>query len=122
MKIKYPALAEIAEVSSWALPVSAILHLTHTYYCGPMTVKSNCTAECSNCAAVLKFAFHHAIVPRKPAALLTYALRNAVASYADTQQANKPVVEAKTDKYGLPMPEATFQSIVAELTSAIGGS
>ena len=98
MKILYSTLAETCEVSSWSISVAALLKLTHTYYCGPMTVRGYCTEDCSNCASVLKFAFHHAVKPRNPAALLTYALRNALGAYADNQLAHKPVVPAPVDQ------------------------
>jgi hypothetical protein len=82
MKINFPILGGIVE-NIHGIPISTVMRITHRQWCGPMTLKGFCSEDCSDpggsCAAHLQLAFK-LDGARNPAALLTWSLKNQLAS------------------------------------------
>lgn len=82
MKINFPTLGSFIN-NLYGIPISTVLRITHHQWCGPMNVKGLCTEDCSDpkgpCPAHLQMAFQLDDA-RNPAALLTWALKNQLAS------------------------------------------
>ena len=78
------------------------LQLTHQYFCGPMTTRGLCSSKCENCRTVLLESYRLDDA-RNPIALLTWALRNAVAIMQEQNPHEAP--KKRVDWFGNQMPD-----------------
>ena len=85
-------------------------------YCGPMTVKGLCPADCTQCRQKLQEVLELSEA-RNPSALLTWKLRDLIAKNQEERQAEEHSIPRK-NALGIEFDGNPFEAILNETTTS----